>query len=203
MTSFFSERTAEYSILPVVVSYLQQKFGAAVPMYYWASREGNNIARDVHEGRHVRMLALFARRPKAVTKRTMSGKLNAELFEFADRAELHGVPTVAGFPVVRDLFELGEDFRTFWFPLTRSQAQDVFFKVDLTRADPTPISQSGRPIRTLELDDLGDAVSSARVLSWKTAMAAIRDARVTPRTMGGGAFWGGSTYNPVYLLVPT
>jgi hypothetical protein len=119
MTSFFSERTAEYSILPVVMSYLKTRFGAAVPMYYWASREGNTVAREVHDGRHVRTLALFARRPKSVTKRTISGKLNAELFEFADRAELHGVRTVGGFPVVRDLFELGEDFRTFWFPLAR------------------------------------------------------------------------------------
>jgi hypothetical protein len=203
MTSFFSERTAEYSILPVVMSYLKRRFGAAVPMYYWASREGNTVARDAHDGRHVRMLALFARRPKSVTKRTMSGKLNAELFEFADRAELHGVPTVAGFPVVRDLFELGEDFRIFWFPLGRSQARDVFFEVDVTRPDPAPISQSGRPIRTLELDDLGDAVSSARVLTWKAAVAAISDARVTPRRTGGGAFWGGSLYNPVYVLVPT
>lgn len=131
MTSFFSERTAEYSILPVVMSYLKNRFGAAVPMYYWASREGNTVARDVHDGRHVRILALFARRPKSVTEWTMSGKLNAELFEFAERAELLGVRTVAGFPVVRDLFELGEDFRILWFPLTRSQVQDVFFKVDL------------------------------------------------------------------------
>ncbi|MDO9504251.1 hypothetical protein [Hydrogenophaga sp.] len=201
MTSFFSERTAEYSILPVVVSYLQRRFGAAVPMYYWASREGNSVAREVHDGRHVRMLALFARRPKSVTKRTMSGKLNAELFEFADRAERHGVPTVAGFPVVRDLFELGEDFQTFWFPLTRSPAQEVFFQVDLTRPNPTPMSQNGRPIRTVELCDLGDTVSSAAVLSWKAAMAAISDARTSPR-MGGAAFWGGSPYNPVYVLVP-
>lgn len=203
MTSIFSERTAEYSILPVVVSYLQHQFGTAVPMYYWASREGNTVAHDVHDGRHVRMLALFDRRLKSVTKQTMSGKLDAELFEFADLAELHGVPTVAGFPVVRDLFELGEDLRIFWFPLTRNQAQDVFFKVDLTRPDSAPISQCGRPIRTLGLDDLGDAVSSARVHSWKAAMAAINDARVTPRTTGGGAFWGGSPYHPVYLLIPT
>lgn len=203
MTSFFSERTAEYSILPVVMSYLKNRFGAAVPMYYWASREGNTVAREVHDGRRVRTLALFTRRPKSVTKGTISGKLNAELFEFADRAELHGVPTVAGFPVVRDLFELGEDFRTLWFPLARSQVQDVFFKVDLTSPHPAPISQSGHPIRTLELDDLGDAVSSASVLSWKAAMAAISGARVAPRMTGGGAFWGGSPYNPVYVLVPT
>lgn len=202
MTSFFSERTAEYSILPVVVAHLQQRFGAAVPMYYWASREGNTVAREVHDGRHVRMLALYARRPKSVTKRTMSGKLNAELFEFAHRAALHGVPTFAGFPVVRDVFELGEDFRTFWFSLARDQARDVFFKIDLTRPDSAPISEDGSPIRTLELDALGDAASTATVLTWKAAMAAIRDARVTPRTTGGGAFWGGSVHNPVYLLVP-
>lgn len=171
-------------------------------MYYWASREGNAVAREVHDGRHVRVLALFARRPKSVTKRTMSGKLNAELFEFADRVELHGIPTFAGFPVVQDLFELGEGFRTFWFPLVRRQARDVFFEVDLARPDTQPVSQSGRRIRTVQLDDLGDAVSSATVLSWRAAMAAINDARVAPRRTGGGAFWGGNPYNPVYVLVP-
>ena len=202
MTSFFSERTAEYSILPVLTSFLQHRFGAAVSMYYWASREGNTVAREVHNGRSVRMLAMFARRPKSVTRLTVSGKLNAELFEFAERAEPHGVPTIAGFPVVRDVFELGGNFRTLWFPLRGGRAQDVIFNVDLTGAEPTPTSQSGRPVQTLELDDIGDAVSAARVLSWEAAMAAISDARVTPRTMGGGKFWGGSPYNPAYVLVP-
>lgn len=188
-------------MLPVVVSYLRHRFGAAVPMYYWSSREGNTISREIHESRHVRMLALFARRPKLVSKQAISGKLNAELFHFANKAELHGVPTFAGFPVVRDLFELCEDFRTLWFPLTRIQPDDVVFNIDLTMQDPTPISHIGCPIRILNLVDLGDAVTSAKVLSWSAAIATIREVRVTPRTMGG-MYWGGSTYNPVYVLVP-
>lgn len=203
MTSFFSERTAEYSILPVVLSYLKHRFGAAVPMYYWASREGNTVAREVHDGKYVHMLALFARRPKSVTKASVSGKLNAELFEFAHRARLHGVPTFAGFPIVRDLFELCNDFRIVWFPLVRNQVLDVSFKVDLSRPNAAPMSQSGRALQTLELDDLGDAVSSASVLSWKDAVAAISQTRVTPRRTGAGAYLGGSHYNPVYVLIPS
>jgi hypothetical protein len=112
MTSFFSERTAEYSILPTVVTYFRQRFGAAASMYFWANREGNFAAQKIHAGRRMRVLVLFARRPKDWKGMVLFGKINAELFEFAENANQLGLPCFAGFPAVRSVLELGEAFRT-------------------------------------------------------------------------------------------
>jgi len=50
MTSFFSERTAEYSILPPLVEHLAGRFGRAVPIFLWSDREGNITLGRIHEG---------------------------------------------------------------------------------------------------------------------------------------------------------
>lgn len=180
MSSFFTERTAEYAILPPLLSYLRQRFGAAVPMYFWATREGNGVAQELHASKRFRVLVVFARRPKALDGQHMLGKINQELFQFADRALVHGLPSIAAFPVVRDLFELGGAFQTYWFPLTGLPHQDALFKVNL-----------------------GDAVAAATVLIWRDAMRAIRDIRHAHRVVPSvGFFGGGGSYMPVYILVP-
>lgn len=203
MTSFFSERTAEYSILPTVVTYLRQRFGAAAPMYFWSTREGNTVAHEVHAGRRMRVLVVFARRPKVWRGAVLLGKLNAELFGFAQRAEQHGLPCFAGFPAVRSVLELGEDFRTHWFPLIGEERDDLYFQVDLSQPHLAPTAMDGHALQTAELGDLGDAVENARVLPWSDVIKAIRSVRhPQQRTSYGDFFGGGSLYAPAYVLVP-
>lgn len=203
MTSFFSERTAEYSILPTVVTYLRQRFGAAAPMYFWSTREGNTVADEVHAGRRMRVLVVFARRPKVGRGAVLLGKLNAELFEFAKRAEQHGLPCFAGFPAVRSVLELGEDFRTHWFPLIGEEQDDLNFQVDLSQPYLIPTAMDGNALRTVELGDIGDAVENARILQWSDVVKVIRSIRLAHRRTSYGAFLGGgSPYAPAYILVP-
>ena len=203
MTSFFSERTAEYSILPTVVMYLRQRFGAAAPMYFWSTREGNTVADEVHAGQRMRVLVVFARRPKVWREAVLLGKLNAELFEFAQRAGQHGLPCFAGFPAVRNVLELGEDFRTHWFPLIGREQDDLYFQVDLSQPHLPPTAMDGQALQTVELSDLGDAVENARVLPWSDVIKAIRSVRHPHRRTSYGDFFGrGSLYSPAYILVP-
>ncbi|MGJ7538102.1 MULTISPECIES: hypothetical protein [unclassified Variovorax] len=203
MTSFFSERTAEYSILPTVVTYLRQRFGAAVPMYFWSTREGNTVAAKVHAGRRMRVLVVFARRPKVRRGALLLGKINAELFEFAQRAEQHGLPCFAGFPAVRNVLELGGDFRTHWFPLIGDEQDDLHFQVDLSQPHLAPTAMDGHALQTVELSNLGDAVENGRVLPWSDVIKAIRSVRHPHRrTSYGDFFGGGSLYAPAYVLVP-
>lgn len=203
MTSFFSERTAEYSILPTVVTYLRQRFGVAAPMYFWATREGNTVANEVHVGRRMRVLVVFARRPKISKGAMLLGKLNAELFEFARRAEQYGLPCFAGFPVVRSVLELGADFRTHWFPLIGEEQDDLYFQVDLSQLHLAPTTMDGHALQPVELGDLGDAVENAHVLPWSDVIKAIRSLRHPHRrTSYGDFFGGGSLYTPAYVLVP-
>ncbi|MGN7875946.1 hypothetical protein ACTJKJ_20500 [Roseateles sp. 22389] len=203
MSSFFTERTAEYAILPPLLAYLRQRFGAAVPMYFWATREGNSVAQERHSGRRFRVLVVFARRPKVLDGHHMLGKINRELFEFADRAGKHRIPSVAAFPAVSDLFELGRDFQTYWFPLAGLPHQDAVFKVSLSRPDLRPEPLDGFRLEPWELEDVGDAVEVAPVLTWRDAVCAIRDVRHAHRIVPDmGFIGGGSSYMPVYVLVP-
>lgn len=131
------------------------------------------------------------------------GKLNAELFEFAQRAGQHGLPCFAGFPAVRSVLELGEDFRTHWFPLIGGEPDDLYFQVDLSQPHLAPTAMDGQSLQTVELGDLGDAIENARVLPWSDVIKAIRSVRHPHRrTSYGDFFGGGSLYNPVYVLVP-
>lgn len=198
-----AERTAEYAILPPFLSYLRQRFGAAVPMYFWATREGNGIAQELHASQRFRVLIVFARRPKVFDGKHMLGKINQELFEFPDRALLHGLPSIAAFPAVRDLFELGGTFQTYWFPLTELPHQDALFKVNLLAPDVGPEPLDGCQLPLWQLEDMGDAVAAATVLIWRDAMRAILDIRHAHRFMPGIGFLGGCvSYMPVYILIP-
>ncbi len=203
MSSIFTERTAEYAILPPLLSYLRQRFGAAVPMYFWATREGNSVAQERHASHRFRVLVVFARRPKVLDDQNMLGKINQELFEFADRAFMHGLPSVAAFPAVSDLFELGRTFRTYWFPLAGLQHQDALFKIQVSRPDIGPELLDGCQLPSWELEDIGDAVVAASVLIWRDAMLAIRSVRQAHRVVPSvGFIGGGSSYMPVYVLIP-
>ena len=203
MSSIFTERTAEYSILPPLLLYLRQRFGAAVPMYFWATREGSSVAQERHASRRFRVLVVFARRPKVLDGQNMLGKINRELFEFADRAVVHGLPSVAAFPAVSDLFQLGHNFQTYWFPLAGLPHQDTHFKIHLSRPDIGPVPLDGCQLASWGLDDVGDAVATASVLIWRDAMRAIRDVRHAHRVIPDiGFIGGGGRYMPVYVLIP-
>lgn len=131
------------------------------------------------------------------------GKLNAELFEFAQRAEQHGLPCFAGFPAVRSVLELSEDFRTHWFPLIGEEQDDLHFQVDLSQPHLGPTAMDGRALRTVELGDLGDALENARVLPWSDTIKAIRSVRHPHRRSSYGDFFGGgSLYAPAYVVEP-
>ncbi len=203
MSSIFTERTAEYAILPPLLSYLRKRFGAAVPMYFWATREGNRVALERHASQRFRVLAVFARRPKVLNGQNMLGKINQELFAFADRAVAHGLPSVAAFPAVSNLFELGHTFQTYWFPLAGLPHQDVHFKVHLSSTDIRPGPLDACQLTSWEIEDVGDAVAAAPVLIWRDAMRAIREVRHTHRVIPSvGFIGGGGSYMPIYVLVP-
>lgn len=201
MTSYFSERTAEYSILPPLVAYLAKRFGRAAPMYYWSTREGNTVAREVHANQRLRVLAVFARRPKVWDGSVIRATMNPELFDFAHRAKALGIPTVAGLAAVANVFELGQDCRTLWLALDEADSEGFEFHVDLSSVTLSPARWDGKIVGTLQVDDLGDAVEAAPILSWRDAMVAIGSVRRASR-VSGFQVWGGSFYTPAYIVVP-
>jgi len=201
MSSFFGERTAEYALVPLLQRALAREFGWAIPMSYWRTREGNRTSAEMHRGLSVRILAMFARRPKVTPSDTvLTGKVNWELFRFASFARQQGVPTIAGFPAVTSVMQLHSDPQVFWLHIEGLRASEFF--VDLaSNPEHALIDIDGNPVPTMSIENIAEHISAhARTFAWDEAMQCIHRLRtehdgryVSPWSVG---------YKPVYLLVP-
>lgn len=204
MSSFFCERTAEYALVPILQRALKDHFGAAIPIFFWKTREGNRTSSEIHKSQYFQVLAMFARRPK-VTNRSglISGKINFELFQFAEAASALGIPTIAGFPAVATLNSLYRDPPIFWFDVNKSEIGQLDFFTDTTTSTPLPIYVEGDPIRCLHIEEIFKMVTEkAGTYSWSEAMEHISTLR-SERFRGDGFFgfgWFGG-YKPVYFLI--
>ena len=119
MTSFISEHTAEYILVPDLVRRLMPEFPDIVPLFFWASREGNTTAQWSMEGVPVRIVTAFPRRPKILPDRSnrILMKLNGQLFNYASESSGRGIPVIAGVPLVTSLPTLRLNARCCWFEI--------------------------------------------------------------------------------------
>ncbi len=205
MSSFFCERTAEYMLVPLLQRVLEIRFGSAIPIFYWKTREGNRVSLDIHEGCSVRVLAMFARRPKVTGKTNLvAGKINFELIQFAQAARSVGIPAIVGFPAVTSLQGLYSAPPIFWLPLDLPSKGDFDFITDLSEECPLPLDIEGHPIQALSLKQVvEDVEKNAKIFSWGDAMEHISQLRLEhylENSYFGFGWFGG--YKPVYFLMP-
>ena len=97
------------------------------------------------------------------------------------------------------MLELGEDFRTHWFPLIGEEQNDLNFQVDLSQPHLAPTAMDGLALQTVELVDLGDGVEDARVLPWSDVIEAIRSVRLPNRRTSYGDFFGEAVSTPLRM----
>lgn len=205
MSSFFCERTAEYALVPVLQRALEGRFGAAVPIFYWKTREGNRVSSGIHKETFVKVLAMFARRPKLTGRKNwVSGKINSEILEFANAARSVGIPTIAGFPAVASIPSLYSNPRIIWLPIEQPNGGDLEFFTNIAQSRPIPTDEEGRAIGTLSIEEVIEQVEkNAAALSWDDAMSRISELRLE-HYREDGHFWFGwfGGYKPVYFLMP-
>ncbi|NQT93803.1 MAG: hypothetical protein HQ559_13675 [Lentisphaerae bacterium] len=203
-TSFMSEHTAEYALVPDLVAQLAERFPTIIPLYFWATREGSRVGRESLIDAPVRVVAAFARRPKVFDPgdERILVKINDVLFAAAQAGEQVGIPVLAGVPLVNSLVEFSTGVRCAWFHIaaTPSSAWEAEFWI--------PVSGE-EGINHLELPqgvagpltgaDVVDAVDSqCRDLCWEEALYAMRHVK----SAGGyqhPLFGGG--YRPFFLMM--
>jgi len=85
-TSFISEHSLEYIVVPSICKILRAKYKRIIPIYYWATREGNALSGKLHSNIRVRLLSVFPRRPKIDSNQPdiIYGKLNNAILHFAE-----------------------------------------------------------------------------------------------------------------------
>lgn len=169
-----------------------------MPIYFWSTREGSRLGEKGIKGTPVRVISIFARRPKVGENcaDTISVKLNRELFVYAAAAGELGIPTLAGIPLVSSLDQLRLDCHCVWFRLLDDCKNDIEIPMTL-QGEPLEVTDRSCVDGPTQLDCLaGDAVSAAAAFEWTDAIAKLRLLRGVARH---GVFFGG--YNPFHLLL--
>ena len=116
-TSFMSEHTAEYVLVNDLVHRLSPAFPDLLPMFFWATREGNRTAIESMRNLNFRLLTCFARRPKVAqfVNEHILMKVNPELKQYYQACRPLGIPVVAGLPMIRSLSSLRLTSVCNWF----------------------------------------------------------------------------------------
>ena len=187
--SFISERTAEYIIVPDLCRTLRRTSRRILPFFFWSTREGNAVSRRQMQDTTVRVLTVFARRPKirAAKAGVITMKLNASIIEYAHESAEIGVPVIAAMPLASALTELHSRTRCIYIDLkAQPTGGDVF--IHFGHADGVVEELSGTQIAAL--------VGAARRLAWTDVAELLSSLRAVHLKHNYPYFAG---YRPVHL----
>lgn len=202
--SFMSEHTAEYALVPHLVAQLEGSFRTIIPLYYWATREGSRVGRDSLIEVPVRVVAVFARRPKVFCPgdEKILVKINDTLFAAAQAGGQVGIPVLAGVPLVNSLAHFSTGVPCSWFHIGNAPPSgwDVEFWMPLSEAEACnhlelPQGVAG-PLIGAQVGETVDSQCSE--LHWEEALDAMRHVK----SAGGyqhPIFGGG--YRPFFLVM--
>lgn len=200
-TSFMSERSLEYLLVPQLIGALMPYCKNAIPISFWKTREGGKVSSHLHSHKRIRVIALFARRPKlAAGSAIIHGKINHEVSRFAQASKSYGIPAIAGFCSANSLFDLEPD-SAYWIPLEQEDpSKDCLFHQD--SGANTLIRSDGSVMDTIPADSLAEVIlSQAEEIAFDQAVYTMSELRheLSDFSFFMGGF--GLAYKPVYLLV--
>ena len=203
-TSFMNERSLEYVIIPELIKILSASGNSVAPIFYWKSREGGAQSACAHNGKNVRVVALFARRPKInKNPNIIDGKINWQLINFAKEAKKFGIPSVAAFCAGRSLFELTPS-RTHWIELRgKSTRNDIHFSLQDHGGVTSLVCDDGTLISTIDRANMAQSITAAsEIMSFATAMHIMDTLRhFLTNNPHHSNFLFSYSYKPVYLLI--
>lgn len=199
------EHTAEYALVPRLVSILSEESARIIPFYFWASREGNSVSLASIRDLPIRLISVYARRPKVINAgtREVSVKFNAELFDYASLAVPLGIPVFAGLPLASSIIDMTPDVPCVWFDLNPcpNGTSDIEAVISVDHLPGDLIEIAPCVIGPLDADTLiSTIVDKSRRMIWGEAINTLRIIR-RESGLGHGYFrWFGG-YKPFYLLL--
>jgi hypothetical protein len=116
MSSFMSEHTVEFYLVPRFRALLNSRYSHALPFFYWKTREGGILSHRDDFPALVTACAMFPRRPK-VHGEQIEMTVNKDVYLMSKHLQEAGIPTFLGFPRVNSLSGFATDFECLWFLL--------------------------------------------------------------------------------------
>ena len=202
-TSFICEHTAEYILVPKLKEILCKKFDIVTPIYPWASRESSNISRKLHEHDKFKVVGLYPRRPKFVSAGSLKiiVKINDQILRGAQSGKKLGIPIIAGCPLVRNLWELGNNPNCVWIKLNQHFKES--FEVELNYIQSFDYINSESEFMFANEKDLLTYLSEkSEPTDFNSAISSFRQIKMSSEgTQLYNAFRFSGGYKPVYFLL--
>lgn len=202
-TSFISEHSSEYILVAKLAGILNRQFDTVIPIYFLSTREGGLISSECSPSRLVKIVSVFARRPKVNVPNQpyVEVKFNESLFKIAGLSSLMGIPTFAGIPLASSIMDLNLAIDCAWFQLTGSEIGDVAYEIALDGKVLHKFRESSAiegPLSQTEL--IGRVSSACRSIEWGDAIEKLRTIRRGTRDETNGYPFGGG-YHPFHLML--
>ncbi|MDP8239658.1 MAG: hypothetical protein P9X24_11265 [Candidatus Hatepunaea meridiana] len=201
-TSFISEHTAEYFLIPKLINALSREGRNVIPFYFWRSREGSNISQKCDRNQKIRLLAMYPRRPKinVPMQDAVLVKFNEVIFNRAKYLQSNGIPTIAGVPLVSSLFNLSLDCPCAWFVISQNLKINQDYKLTITISSNSVVDEdSNLIIKPHYIEDIVEYYEENSLeMTWQKAIEILK---------GSGDdnpyfyHYFGVRYKPVYFLI--
>jgi hypothetical protein len=196
-SSFISERSAELILVPALIKGLSLTFPKITPIYYWASREGARTSANSFVHIPVKVLVLYARRPKVRIPGSgyIQIKFNQLLFDRSSLYNAEGMPVIAGVPLADSLQTLLISTTCTWFEV-RPDGYEYVCDIPLNLKE--NISCNG----CISMERIAQMINEAKWQTWNQTLSAIK--RLRSDKMGEFSRWpliSGDLYKPVYLII--
>ncbi|MNW44343.1 hypothetical protein D3C74_215730 [compost metagenome] len=198
-SSFLSERSAEYVLIPKFYESLLRISNRITPIYFWATREGASYSKSAFKGRSIAIVALYARRPKiqSVDSEVIELKFNSELFARTAYLASNGISVFAGAPLITKLEDLNLEADCKWFTLLpTSNSVDEYVGIDKTGR---VINKSSKNIKEVTTNEIVDIVEkTSRNLSWESGINILKNNKYNNQNT---KWYFGAGYKPVYFVL--
>jgi hypothetical protein len=195
MSSFISEHTAEFLLVPQFIHALENRFSEIIPIYFWRTREGSNIAKASFRFRSVKLVAMYPRRPKiaSIREEIFEIKFNQILFTRCQHLVGLGIPVFAGVPNAFSIEQLTSQCPCIWFQIKPSGSESIYRAQDDEIIDDDNIQQIEPPL-------ISNIVATEAVSrSWEDALSVMVGMSLQSGVRG---LFMGDNYKPVYFILP-
>ncbi|MDR3596876.1 hypothetical protein [Clostridium sp.] len=193
MISFISEHTTEYFLIPQLCEILGKTNSNIIPIYFWSTREGNNLSLNIHDNNNLKLFAFFPRRPKLEisSPNKLLCKINESLFEYSNHALKLGIITIIGIPLISSILEY-RNHKCLWWLAEETIPRDIFISIDKKNK----ISSASDCLKLLDNNSLSNIYDNSKSFNWKTAIDIMKELRQTTNIR----FYG-NHYKPIYILM--
>lgn len=203
MPSFYSEKTAEYALVPKFAELLKP-LGTVAPIAFSSQRENTNVACRAQDEGRFRLAAFFARRPKieSVGSLQVRGKINERLFWVSSQAWQLGVPTFCGVSLTNNVFNQ-YNAQSLWFDISENSGGcDHEFSCAL-KEDYQLDTFSG-DVKPVDSESICSRINSGKILSWVEAVSIMSELPgLADRSPLSSFFFLSQTWRlrPVYFVI--